>query len=53
MYGADWCPDCIRSKRSLDEHNVKYEYIEVDKDSRLADKVIELNKKLGKAVGIS
>ena len=48
VYGADWCPDCIRSKRFLDEHKLKYEYIEIDKDPRLADKVVELNEKLGK-----
>ena len=48
VYGADWCPDCVRSKRFLDEHKVKYEYIEIDKDPGLAEKVVELNEKLGK-----
>ncbi len=48
MYGADWCPDCIRSKRFLDEHKIKYDYLEIDKDPKLADKVVELNEKLGK-----
>ena len=40
MYGADWCPDCIRSKRFLDEHKVKYEYLEIDKDPKLGEKVV-------------
>ena len=48
MYGADWCPDCIRSKRFLDEHKVKYEYLEIDKDPKLGEKVVELNERLGK-----
>jgi len=47
MYGADWCPDCIRSKRFLEEHNLEYEYKDIAKDPSLGDKVIELNVKLG------
>lgn len=27
MYGADWCRDCIRTKRQLDELGIGYEYI--------------------------
>lgn len=43
MYGADWCGDCRRSKRLLDELNVPYEMIDVDKDDAAAAKVIEIN----------
>jgi glutaredoxin-like protein len=43
MYGADWCGDCRRSKRYLDEHNVAYTYIDVEADLSAADKVIEIN----------
>lgn len=27
MYGADWCRDCIRTKRQLDELGIGYQYI--------------------------
>ncbi len=27
MYGADWCRDCIRTKRQLDELGIDYQYI--------------------------
>ncbi|MFM9096044.1 MAG: glutaredoxin family protein, partial [Actinomycetes bacterium] len=26
MYGAEWCGDCRRSKRFLDQNNVNYTY---------------------------
>lgn len=26
MYGADWCPDCTRTKRALDEAGATYVY---------------------------
>lgn len=43
MYGADWCGDCRRSKRLLEELNVEYTLIDTDKDLSAADKVIEIN----------
>jgi len=43
MYGADWCGDCRRSKRFLDENKVAYNYIDVEADASASDKVIEIN----------
>ncbi len=43
MYGADWCGDCRRSKRFMDENQVEFHYIDVEKDLSAADKVIEIN----------
>ncbi len=43
MYSADWCGDCRRSKRLLDELNVEYTLIDIEADSAAADKVIEIN----------
>jgi len=43
MYSADWCGDCVRSKRLLDELNVVYTLIDIEADSKAADKVIEIN----------
>lgn len=43
MYSADWCGDCRRSKRLMDELNVTYTIIDVEEDQAAADKVIEIN----------
>lgn len=43
MYSADWCGDCRRSKRLLDDLKVDYLLIDVEKDSAAADRVIEIN----------
>ena len=43
MYAADWCGDCRRSKRLLNELNVEYTIIDVDADESAAEKVIEIN----------
>ena len=37
MYGADWCSDCRRSKKLLDQLGVGYEYIDVDAIESAAD----------------
>jgi glutaredoxin len=47
LYGADWCPDCTRTKRFLEENNIEYEFMNIQKDPSLTDKVVELNVKLG------
>lgn len=33
FYGADWCPDCRRSKRWLTENNIPFEFYDVDGDA--------------------
>lgn len=43
MYGADWCGDCRRSKRLLEELDVQITHIDVEADLSAADKVIEIN----------
>ena len=43
MYSADWCGDCVRSKRLLDELNITYTLIDIEADRKAADKVIEIN----------
>jgi glutaredoxin-like protein len=43
MYGADWCGDCRRSKRLLDELDVQITHIDVEADETAAVKVIEIN----------
>jgi mycoredoxin len=43
MYGAEWCGDCRRSKRFMDENKVGYKYIDVEADASASEKVIEIN----------
>ncbi|MEA1787426.1 FAD-dependent oxidoreductase [Arenibacter sp. GZD96] len=40
MYGAEWCPDCRRTKDFLQKNNVDYNYINVDIDPE-ASKIVE------------
>ena len=32
MYGADWCRDCVRTKKQLDELGISYTYIDLVAD---------------------
>ncbi len=44
FYGADWCGDCRRSKRQLDELGVAYDYIDTEKVDGAVAKVLEYNR---------
>lgn len=37
MYGADWCRDCIRSKKLLDSLGVPFEYVDLVATPERAD----------------
>jgi mycoredoxin len=43
MYSADWCGDCVRSKRLLYSLQVSYEIIDVESIPGASEKVIEIN----------
>jgi mycoredoxin len=43
MYGADWCGDCRRTKRQLDELGVEYSYLDVEHDDALKDAAISIS----------
>ena len=43
MYGADWCGDCRRSKRLLEELDVQVNHIDVVKDESAAARVMVIN----------
>jgi len=32
VYGADWCPDCTRTKRHLAASGVPYRYVDLQRD---------------------
>jgi Glutaredoxin and related proteins len=37
VYGADWCRDCLRTKRQLDGLGIGYAYIDVEHVDGAAD----------------
>jgi mycoredoxin len=44
VYATDWCPDCRRAKRFLDQHNIPYQWINIDHDKEAEKAVIKTNQ---------
>ena len=44
VYGAHWCPDCRRSKQFLGEHQIPYNWVDIEEDSEGEKFVIEKNE---------
>lgn len=42
VYGADWCPDCHRSRKFLDENNIQYTYLDIDSDKSIKAEMLSL-----------
>jgi thioredoxin reductase (NADPH) len=42
VYGADWCPDCHRSRKFLDENNILYTYLDIDSDKSIKAEMLSL-----------
>ncbi|UYO96665.1 glutaredoxin family protein [Microbacterium sp. M28] len=43
LFGADWCRDCIRTKKQLDELGIGYTYIDLVADPSAADVAKEIS----------
>ncbi len=43
VYGAHWCPDCRTSKQFLGEHQIPYQWIDIEEDKAAEQIVIERN----------
>ncbi|WP_295012661.1 glutaredoxin domain-containing protein [uncultured Microbacterium sp.] len=43
MFGADWCRDCIRTKKQLDALGVEYTYVDLVADPAAADVAKEIS----------
>jgi mycoredoxin len=43
VYGTTWCPDCVRAKRVLAQHNAAYQWIDITEDPDAAAYVQQLN----------
>jgi thioredoxin reductase len=41
LYGAYWCPDCHRSKQFLGEHQIPYQWVDIEEDAEGERYVIE------------
>ncbi|HEU0021892.1 MAG TPA: glutaredoxin domain-containing protein [Dehalococcoidia bacterium] len=44
VYGAEWCPDCHRSKNFLEQQGVPFEWIDVDQNAEAQDYVRQVNQ---------
>jgi mycoredoxin len=42
IYGTEWCGDCRRARRLLDQHNIPYQWINIDRD-REAERFVLAN----------
>lgn len=42
VYGADWCGDCLRSKRLLEARRAAYEWIDVEVQAGAAQDAMRL-----------
>ena len=43
LYGAYWCPDCRRSKQFLGEHQIPYNWVDIEQDKVGEQYVIQKN----------
>lgn len=43
LFGADWCRDCIRTKKQLDELGVAYTYVDLVAQPEAADIAKEIS----------
>ena len=43
LFGADWCRDCIRTKKQLDELGITYTYVDLVADPAAADIAKEIS----------
>ncbi len=44
VYATEWCGDCRRVKRFLSEHNIEFQWINIDKDKAAEQFVKQTNR---------
>lgn len=44
LFGADWCPDCRRAKRFLQDNQINFEFIDIEITDGASDYVMQVNK---------
>jgi mycoredoxin len=43
VYATRWCPDCLRTRRLLDQNKVQYTWIDIDQDKVAKEYVMKVN----------
>ncbi|MDE2860610.1 MAG: NrdH-redoxin [Chloroflexota bacterium] len=43
VYGADWCGDCRRAKKFMDDKGVAYNWVNIENDPSAIELVLKLN----------
>lgn len=43
VYGADWCGDCRRAKRFMEERKVQFDWIDVEVNEEARETVEKIN----------
>lgn len=44
IYATNWCWDCRRARKFLDDHQIAYQWINIDKDKQAEQYVVKVNK---------
>ena len=44
VYGTPWCGDCKRALRVLDQHQAKYDYVNIEADDSARGYVEQVNR---------
>ena len=44
MYGTDWCGDCMRAKRFLNQNKIKFQWVNIDNDEEGERIVLDINR---------
>jgi glutaredoxin len=47
IYSTSWCSFCQAEKRFLDQHNLKYEDVDVEADDTQAREMVKLSGQMG------
>ncbi|MDD5649862.1 MAG: glutaredoxin domain-containing protein [Candidatus Nanoarchaeia archaeon] len=47
VYGAKWCPFCVKVEEFLEEKGIEFEKIDVDKDKKSAEYVMKATNQTG------
>ena len=43
VYGANWCGDCRRAKKFMDDNGVGYDWVDIENDPAAIELVLKLN----------
>ena len=43
VYGTTWCADCDRAKAFMDDHDIKYEWTNIEEEVEFVDLVLRIN----------